>query len=228
MKKVYICIIIIILSSLIYFNTNKNYIKYALTHLDYENKISTVDNKYIIKIYFPITNYTKLDKEINKEINKYITDFTSNINNYSYQNDIYYTLYINYDRYDYQNYISVAFYIESFLGGAHPNHIIKTIVFDKNRNKIITIDDLIKQNKNILDKLSNISRKELNKNGKYNSSKYSYDLFIEGTKPIKNNFNNFTFTNNGLKIYFNYYQIAPYYFGEASIVIPYNDLNLKY
>lgn len=234
MKKIYMFIIIfliLIIAILIYLYLNKSYIKYTTisVNLDKENKINLIDDniKNIIKIYFPITNYKKLDKTIEKEINKYLVDFKKNINNFPYQKDIYYTLYINYDRYDYKSYISIILNIETFLGGAHPNHIIKTIVFNKDKNKIINIDDLIKNNNNILNDLSNISRNKLNQDGKYNNSSFSTDMFNNGTKPNKDNFHNFVFTKDGLKVYFSYYQIAPYYYGETSIIIPYNELKLK-
>lgn len=35
--------------------------------------------------------------------------------------------------------------------GAHPNHEMWTIVYDKEKREVITLDDLIKENKNTLD-----------------------------------------------------------------------------
>ena len=234
MKKIYITIIImliLIILCLCYFYKNKSYLKYTTVNvnLDKENKISSIDDEHknIVKIYFPITNYPKLDQKIEKEIEKYVKEFKDGIANYSIQRDIYYSLYINYDRYDYKNYISIVLNIETFLGGAHPDHIIKTIGFDKDKNKIITIDDLIKENKNILNELSDISREKLRENEKFSNSQFNIDIFNDGTKPIHNNYTNFAFTDKGLKLYFSYYQIAPYYYGSTSIIIPYKDLKLK-
>lgn len=47
-------------------------------------------------------------------------------------------------------------------------------------------------------------------------------MLYEGTKPIKENFNNFIFSKNGLIIYFPQYQIAPYSQGEFNVIVPYN------
>ena len=50
------------------------------------------------------------------------------------------------------------------------------------------------------------------------------DMMLDGTTPIKNNFKNFVFTSNGLMLIFERYQIAPYYFGEYNITIPYQQI----
>jgi len=41
------------------------------------------------------------------------------------------------------------------------------------------------------------------------------------------NYKYFNITSDGLIIYFNRYQIAPYYYGDYSITISYNYLNLS-
>ena len=68
---------------------------------------------------------------------------------------------ILYEKYEYSNYLSFIFRIEDFTGGAHPNHRIKTIVYNKETNKLENIDNLIKKNKNFLNTISTISRDEL-------------------------------------------------------------------
>ena len=50
-------------------------------------------------------------------------------------------------------------------------------------------------------------------------------MLLEGTKPTLDNFKNFSYTEDGFKIYFNYYQIAPYYYGSSVITVPYNYIN---
>ena len=50
------------------------------------------------------------------------------------------------------------------------------------------------------------------------------ELILEGTKPIKENFQHFILTENGIKLIFPRYQIAPYYQGEFELVIPYKEL----
>lgn len=51
-------------------------------------------------------------------------------------------------------------------------------------------------------------------------------MLLDGTKPTKENFSKFALTKDGLKVYFDYYQIAPYYYGNSELTIPYKGLNL--
>lgn len=226
-KKYIILLVSIILLSLYIFNyknyeNNKN-IYYSVS------KINTIDDEHKnkINIYFPITNYNLLDKEINNIVDTYIKDFKDAINEYKIQENLYYTLYINYDEYTYKNYISFVFNIEMFTGGAHPNHFITTINYDTLNNKFINIDSLIDLNKNILNSLSKESRNILSSDKKFQIN-YNKDMMYEGTLPNKENFKNFVLTENGLKILFNYYQIAPYYYGETIINIEYEKLNIEF
>ncbi len=226
-KKYIILLVSIILLSLYIFNyknyeNNKN-IYYSVS------KINTIDDEHKnkINIYFPITNYDLLDKEINNIIDTYIKEFKDAINEYKIQENLYYTLYINYDEYTYKNYISFVFNIEMFTGGAHPNHFITTINYDTLNNKFINIDSLIDLNKNILNSLSKESRNILSSDKKFQIN-YNKDMMYEGTLPNKENFKNFVLTENGLKILFNYYQIAPYYYGETIINIKYEKLNIEF
>lgn len=169
-----------------------------------------------IKVKYPIYEYYKLNKVITENINYYLKDNTDN----------YYFLYIDYKDYEYKEYISIVLYISYFTGGAHPNYEIKTINYNKNTNNFIDIDDLINRDKDILNKLSIYSREYFSNNDMFND-KVVFDMMIDGTKSIKDNYKYFNITSDGLIIYFNRYQIAPYYYGDYSITISYNYLNLS-
>ena len=169
-----------------------------------------------IKVKYPIYEYYKLNKVITENINYYLKDNTDN----------YYFLYIDYKDYEYKEYISIVLYISYFTGGAHPNYEIKTFNYNKNTNKFIDIDDLINRDKDILNKLSIYSREYFSNNDMFND-RVVFDMMIDGTKSIKDNYKYFNITSDGLIIYFNRYQIAPYYYGDYNITIPYNYLDLS-
>lgn len=209
MKKKYILLLMLLLIiitsiTLIYRNRSNEKIIY--------NNKEDID----IKVKYPIYKYHKLNKAITKNINYYLKD---NIDNY-------YFLYIDYKDYEYKEYISIVLYISYFTGGAHPNYEIKTINYNKNTNNFIDIDDLINRDKDILNKLSIYSREYFSNNDMFND-KVVFDMMIDGTKSIKDNYKYFNITSNGLIIYFNRYQIAPYYYGDYNITIPYNYLDLS-
>ena len=126
----------------------------------------------------------------------------------------------------YKDYISLVFYSELFLGGAHPNHYIDTVIYNTKNNSFININDLINIDKNILIKLSNISREELLRNKVLSNSDVK-EMLMDGTSPKTDNFKRLALTDEGIIIFFERYQIAPYYFGDYNILIPYSKLNLN-
>lgn len=218
--KLILLIIIIVISIISILILNS--IKIPIIKVNaYENKID-IDNfhNYKIQIHYPNTIYNNLDKLIENNIKSYIHKFKSDIKDFKIQQDQYYALYITYDSYVYQNYLSYVFYIEYYTGGAHPNHEIWTVNYDNKLNKVITIDDLVEYNSNILKTFSSISRKELINNERI----VDINMLMSGTEPIKDNFKSFVFSNTGLILFFERYQIAPYSSGDFKLTIPYNQI----
>ena len=172
---------------------------------------------YEISNDFKDTEYKILNKEINENLNKFIGEFKNSI----YDNLNYY-LNITHETSEYKNYLSYVFFIEYYTGGAHPNHKIWTVIYDKNNNTIVDINTLIEKNPNILNKVSRIIRNRL----LYNKNIVDTNMMLEGTKPIKENFSNFAFSKDGIIIFFEYYQVAPYSSGEFKVIIPYDSIIL--
>lgn len=215
-KKYYYAVLILILIilpiSMFFKNKDINIIRIS-------NENDNLHN-YEINIDYPKITYNKLNNLIKEKIDTYINTFKNDIKNIYVQQDQYYTLNITYDSYIYKQYISYVFYIEYYTGGAHPNHEIWTIIYDTNLNQVITIDDLIKKDKNILNILSNISRNELIKN----KNIVDINMLMTGTKPINENFSRFVFSDKGLIIFFERYQVAPYSSGNFNVIVPYNKI----
>ena len=185
--------------------------------------VNEKDNELEISIKYPSFKYRKLNKRIKYIINKYSRE----IKNTPFDDNYHiYTLYIDYKEYKYKDYISLVFYSELFLGGAHPSHYIDTIIYNTKNNSFTNINNLINIDKNILNKLSNISREELLRNKVLSNSDVK-DMLMDGTSPKIDNFKRFALTNDGIIIFFERYQIAPYYFGDYNILIPYSKLNLN-
>lgn len=232
MKKIIICLMLLLLyisSTYMAFCVGNNGKIAAVSISNDEEKVSEIDDlhKYRMKVYYPVSGYKKLDNEVKSIIYDYVMDFKDNLKDVYVQENFYYTLDINYDKYVYKNYISYVFYIETYLGGAHPDHLMTTINYDTNRNMFITINDLIKNNDDILEKMSVITREKLLISNKFSGNSYVIDMFKDGTSPRTNNYKNFVLTDKGIKIFFNYYQIAPYYLGISEVTIPYEKLNLN-
>ena len=213
MKKYLIIIILVImLSIIVYLMIKDKKTKYNINHND--NNIT---------INYPSTNYPKVNALIKEYLDTNINNFKNITLN---KTKTTYYLIINYKEYHYHNLISYIFFSESFTGGAHPIHLIKSFVYNIDTNSFITINTLIKSNPNILNKLSDYTYHTLS-NKKIFQNQVVNNMLKEGTLPTTDNFKNILFTDKGLIIYFERYKIAPYYYGDYNITIPYEDLDLK-
>lgn len=178
-----------------------------------------------IKMTYPRTKYSTLNQEIKKYVNPILDEFVE-YGEVPIQLDFTYTLDMYYEKYSYEDILSYLFYTSIYLGGAHPNNTIHTINYDIKQEKVVTIEDLIAKNPNILLTLSNESRMVLEKHPQFQNQN-DIDMMIEGTKAEKENFQNFIFTKEGMLVLFEQYQIAPYSEGSFRIFIPYQKLMLS-
>lgn len=197
----------------------------ALNEVSTEKKIVEIasDYSYKININYPYTGYSNLNNKIDNLIKKYLNDFMKADKPFI-DNQIY-SLDITYDTYRYKEFISYVFTVFLNTGGAHPNTIIETISYDTKNENIIDIDWLINKNNDILNILSKESRVILDKNPSLKQGNIT-DMTLDGTMPRKDNFSNFAFTDKGLMLFFNRYQIAPYSYGSFNIIIPYSSLDI--
>lgn len=195
--------------------------EYAVSTNNQENKIEFAQNQhYKIKAYYPDTDYSSLDNEIEEKIGNYIFTFKKSVDNEIQQSNQYYTLNIFYDTYSYENYLSYVFYIEEYTGGAHPNHDIWTVTYDIKEKRFVELDDLITTNSNFLDIVSSVSRGELI----LNPGIVDTQMLMDGTMPNKDNFSHFAFSENGLLFFFSEYQVAPYSSGSFVVLVPYSKI----
>jgi len=170
-------------------------------------------------VQIPNTKYELLKNEIHKQIAIYRNEFAELLTTDEQSNQEY-TLFITYEEYTYNNYISYIFFIEMFAGGAHPNHKLFTITYDIENNKIFTFEDLQTKYPELLNRLSEYSRHLL-----IRDSRVDIDMLDAGTEPKKDNFEHFVLTKEGIKIFFDRYQIAPYVSGQIDVVVPYSHFN---
>ena len=181
---------------------------------------SDLSQPYFLEVFYPVTDYEVLNQQIQQMITNYIDDFEQSLSPNTIQNDQMYSLMISYETYEYPPFVSYRFTIFMDTGGAHPNHFLWTVVFDQEEERIISIADLEKKYPAILSIFSRCSREILMDNpGIVNSS-----MLFEGTKPTLENFSHFVFTSQGILIFFEHYQVAPYSSGEFQVLIPYEKI----
>lgn len=174
-------------------------------------------HRHKVEIYYPKTPYDVFNIEINNFINKEIKNFQEALTDITIQPNQTYLLNITYERKKYENYLSYIFKVVIDTGGAHPNTYVKTLNYDKSKDKIITIDSLIKEDENILEYFQENAFASLVTNPRA----VDISMLVEGISPKKENYENFVFTETGFLLYFNPYQIAPYSSGLFAISVPY-------
>lgn len=227
--KLYLIIVLLVLFNICIVIKNREHYfldQYTSYTNNNENKIElSYKDDYKIKVYYPDTRYLKLDNTIDKKIGEIVSEFKNELTLNQVIPNFVSDLIITYDKYSYKDkdYLSYVFFIEYFTGGAHPNHEIWTITYDTKNDKIITIDDLINNNSNLLTKLSEYTRNEL----LHNPGITDVQMLIDGTKPEKDNFSNFAFSDDGYLVFFQYYQVAPYSSGSFVVKVPYSELFTK-
>jgi len=107
-----------------------------------------------------------------------------------------------------------------FTGGAHPNTNTVSLLFDAATGNKLTLNDVIKD----IPGLTTIAEKKFREqlkiptNAPVNSTVYTFN---------DNRFvlpENIFFTDNGLVLHYNAYEIAPYYVGATIVTLPYADV----
>lgn len=122
--------------------------------------------------------------------------------------------------------VSVVIHVGGFTGGAHGYDNIMTFNYNVVAGKVITLADVYAGNPEYLQTVSILTRADLEKQFTANDT---FDdnvavMLKEGTSPSEDNFKNFTITDiagkRSIIFYFDQYQVAPYVYGQPTVVLP--------
>ncbi len=134
-----------------------------------------------------------------------------------------YSLYINYEKGEIDShFVSLIFQVDEYVGGAHGVKSLQPFNYDLIKYEGVTLSDLFPQDNGYLNRLSDYCMPELRTELTLADSSYVPDekWLAEGAGPIAKNYRNFTFNQDVVTIYFGYYQIAPYSFGQFRVDVP--------
>jgi hypothetical protein len=114
--------------------------------------------------------------------------------------------------------LSIFFNISVYYAGAaHPNSYGQVINFDLPDGKVLELSDLFMPDADYLGAISTYCREDLRQKGHLD--------FEEGTARLQDNFRNWNILGQeGLRISFDPYQVAPYAAGPQTVTIPYRVL----
>lgn len=115
---------------------------------------------------------------------------------------------------------SVKFNIMGYTdGAAHPHHFSKTVNFNLETGKEITLDELFLPGSNYLQIFSDICKADLS------TRDIGFDAtFFTGAEPAPENYKSWNVTADGLLITFDEYQVAAYAAGPQTVTVPYSAL----
>ena len=187
-------------------------------------EINKEEEKYVVKAYMPVTGVDILDDKVSSIYNKIIEDFIKETESLELLgNDKKFTLTVNFNGYEYNDYLSFLITYSCDFGGAHPDSSIKTVNYNKKSKEFVTIDTLLKNNKNIIEVFSKYSYENLSKKTELLEKE---DMLKTGTFAKKDNFESFVFSKEGIILFFPNYSVASYYLGDFEVLIPYDKLGI--
>lgn len=178
MKKLFMCIFIILFLLVLLFLNNNNLDNKVITKIEEKNNM-------LIAINYPQTNYKTLNKKIKNYVNSYYNYFKDEFSSYQKSNT---ELNIDYSYYLLKNrYLCITLYVTIDTHNTSKNYKdIQSILFDINNKKEVSISDILNKNE-----LINIVKDDL-------FHKYNINLNINNTIL---NTSSFSFNDNFLTIF---------------------------
>ncbi|MDL2313856.1 DUF3298 and DUF4163 domain-containing protein [Desulfovibrio sp. OttesenSCG-928-C14] len=118
--------------------------------------------------------------------------------------------------------VSVLFNYSLYRGGAHPENVTLSMVFDIADGRLLGIDDIFAQPEGLAQFLSDFTYTALKPalGGIWEDT----PSFMDGFSPNLSNFSTFVMGQEGLTLVFPTYQIAPYASGVQSCTVPLREL----
>jgi hypothetical protein len=115
--------------------------------------------------------------------------------------------------------ISVMFTIQTYYSGAaHPADASRTVTYDLEAGKDLSMTDLFLPNSDYLTQIAKYCSAQLS------TRDIGFQGFELGATATPENYRNWNVTADGLLITFDEYQVAPYAAGPQAVVLPYSEL----
>ncbi|MDN4606955.1 DUF3298 and DUF4163 domain-containing protein [Sporosarcina highlanderae] len=111
--------------------------------------------------------------------------------------------------------LSLILIVYSFTGGAHGMTFTRALTFDTRTGKQYELEELFKENSDYVKKISDIIRVDI--------KKWNIDLLEPPFKGIRKD-QDFYIADTSIVIFFQLYEITPYYWGFPYFPIPLLDL----
>lgn len=180
------------------------------------------NEKYSIKIDYPVVENKKLSKEIRNYIDTQKNEFIKEVKELETL-ETKYDFISSFSQTTMDNITSIHIKIFSFIGGNHYMREDISYHLNTNSNEIVDLSYFL-DNETSLTRLSKLAKYYVNKYLEANKSQIEDFLIDEGTSVNLSNYQIFSFNDTGLEIVFPPYQVASWADGEISITISYSEL----
>lgn len=176
------------------------------------------ENGTEISINYPVTGIRKLDRLVETAVSQQETLFRAEAEGMMREFNVDYRYWVVNDRY-----IQIVLtFFRNNEGLAHPINEIKTFVFDRSKNKILTLSDIMTQEE--LTRLVPVLQQKF-------IQKYKDCILMDELQSVIGpdfaSYSLFTFNDEVLTFYFNPYEITAGYCNIVSITIPWQEINSK-
>lgn len=199
-----------------FFKSEINYPYFQIKE-KYENREKEnikVINKINNEIYDYIVNFKN---NVEKQSSEYKKEYESNDKNTSLPKFVY-EAYSEYDvTYNKNNLISIPILTYEFTGGAHGMSVLKSFNYNLKSGEKLKLSSIFKDNVDYKNIINYYIKQELENN------KNLYFVGEQGFKGIDDD-QEFYLEDNKLVIYFQLYEIAPYYVGIPKFEIPFKEI----
>lgn len=116
--------------------------------------------------------------------------------------------------------VSLSFNSEYYTGGAHPNSTIEYKILDISSGRLLKTGDIVTDKKKLTSVAEKLFRKQKGLANTASLQEEGY-FFENGQFNISDNIG---LNQNGLVIYFNSYEIAPYVMGPSAVFVPFYEI----
>jgi hypothetical protein len=183
--------------------------------------------KYSVNFKYPqieASPLTKAQIQFNQlmldQVNKAVKDFQAQLEGENPKPEQFFSLLMDYQtKFQSDNLISIFISGLNYFGGAHPQHLFSTVLFDLKQGKALELKELFAPQSDYLNFIGKYCESFLAKR-----EHADFELIKNGTAAKEENYKYFYLNPDGLVVIFPPYQVACYSEGTFEITIPYPEL----
>ena len=175
-------------------------------------------NNFVVAFDYPVTDHAAIDAELKQwaeqEVQSFAEDFAESGKTSPYELKGSFQLLGASPRV-----LSVVWNVWSYTGGAHGNLDIVTFLFDRESGAVLEFQDIFEDMEEALRIVSQYTLKQLAASPDSDLAKIK-----DGTAPDLDNFASFALTPDGIRVYFQPYQVGPWSDGVKEVDIALEEL----